>query len=277
MDGPGCAYIDGVWTTPEHATVPVHDRGFLYGDGVFESLRTRAGAPVRLDAHLTRLRTGAATLGIGPVPARTTLAEIVVEAVERAGLPDAYVRITVTRGASTGFDPAASGAPHVVVTALALPRRPRPEGAVLALLAPGPIPVDPPPDVKATGAFLRHTLGRLRAHAAGADDGVWRDPDANVTEATTSNVFAVTGGVLRTPPPSVCLPGITRGDVLWAAQAEGMTTSTDPLPTEVVLAADEVFLTNSVGGVQPVTRIGSTVLAAGPVTRRLAEIAAEIV
>lgn len=277
MDGPGCTYVDGVWSAPEHATVPVDDRAFLYGDGVFESLRTRDGTAVRLDAHLARLAAGAATLGIVRVPPRAALTEIVVETIERAGLPDAYVRITLTRGSATGFDPTVAAAPRLVVSARALPQRPRAGGMSLALLDPGPIPADPPPGVKATGAFLRHTLGRLRARAAGADDGLWRDPEANVTEATTSNVFAVSGGVLHTPPPAVCLPGITRGAVLWAAQGEGMATATDPLPTETVLAADEVFLTNSVGGVQAVTMIGTTELTPGPVTRRFAEIVAEIV
>lgn len=278
MDQQGSAYVNGVWSAPDDASVPVHDRGFLYGDGVFESLRTRDGIPVHLDAHLTRLGTGATALGIERVPDQAALADVVRQGVERAGLPDAYVRITLTRGGPPGFDPAGGGGPPgLVVTVLALPPRPHAGGARLALLEPAPVPADPPPGVKATGAFLRHTLGRLRARAAGADDGLWRDPDANVTEATTSNVFAVTDDVLHTPPATVCLPGITRGDVLRLAEAEAMTTITDPLPTAALLAADEVFLTNSVAGVQGVQRVGTTDFAIGPVTRRFAEIVAEIV
>lgn len=277
MDGRGCAYVGGMWSAPDAATVPVHDRAFLYGDGVFESLRTRGGVPARLDAHLARLGAGAAALGIEGVPDQDALAHVVRQGIERAGLPDAYLRITLSRGVASGFDPAGSGPPGLVVTVLALPPPPPAGGVHLALLDPGPIPTDPPPGVKATGAFLRHTLGRLRARSAGADDGLWRDPDANVTEATTSNVFAVTGDILRTPPAAVCLPGITRADVLRLAEAEGMATVTDALPTEALLGADEVFLTNSVAGVQPVTRIGTTDFAVGPATGRFAGAVAEIV
>lgn len=265
-----CVYVDGEWSSQPDASVPAHDRGFLFGDGVFESLRTRGGAPVRLHAHLERLAAGAAELGIEHVPDPARIEAVVHEALERAGTPDAYVRVTVTRGAAGGFDPSDAGDPRLVVSVAELTTPRAAAGVTLALLPPGPVPEHPPPHVKATGAFLRHTIGRRRARQAGYDDGVWRDADANVTEATSSNVFAVFGRLVRTPPEEVCLPGVTRADVLAAARAAGLATSTAPLATADLLDADEVFLTSSVAGVVAARRVAGVDLEPGPVTRRLA-------
>lgn len=277
MDGPApsSVHVDGSWFTPGEPAIPADDRGFLYGDGVFESLRARGGEPVHLDAHLERLAASAAAVGIEGVPARAAIADTAREAVRRCGVDDAYVRITLTRGASGAFDPERAGAARLVVVALAPPPPPPAGGVTVALLPPAPLPDMPPPQVKSTAGFLRQTLGRRRARTAGFDDAVWRDPDANVTEATSSNVFAVKGARVHTPPATVCLPGITRAVVLRAARALGLATSTAPMPTRDLLAADEVFITNSVAGVVPVRRVAGVDFEPGPVTRELAEVSAE--
>lgn len=275
--GRGCVYVDGVWSGPDAAVVPASDRGFLYGDGVFESLRTRDGVPVRLAAHLDRLRAGAAAVGIEAGPAPGEIATVVAEAVDRGGIADAYVRVTLTRGSTGGFDPAGAGPPRLVVSVAGLPPPPPPGGVSLALLPPGPLPEHPPPHVKATAGFMRHTLGRIRAHHAGHDDALWREPGGDVTESTSSNVFAVTSGVVHTPPTGVCLPGITRADVLDAARDAGLATSEAPLSTATLLGADEVFLTNSVAGVVAVRAVAAAAFIPGPVTRALAAAVAEVV
>lgn len=273
----GCVYVDGRWYAQGEPALPAEDRGFLFGDGVFESLRARDGVPVRLGAHLDRLASSAAAVGIEAIPPREAVADIAREAVERAGLADAYLRITLTRGASGGFDPEGASPPRLVVSALPPPPPPPATGVSAALLPPSALPDHPPPQVKATAGFLRQTLGRRKARAAGYDDAIWRDPAANVTEATSSNVFAVTGALVRTPPESVCLPGITRAAVLEAARSLGFATSVAPLPTDALLVADEVFLTNAVAGVVAVRQVAGVSLVPGPVTRELAGVIAEIV
>lgn len=271
----GCVHVDGMWFAHDEPSLPASDRGFLFGDGVFESLRARDGVPVRLDAHLDRLAASAAAVGIDDAPPAATIAEVTREAVDRAGIADAYVRITLTRGASGGFDPEGAATPRLVVSALEPPPPPPAGGVSVALMPPSALPDHPPPQVKATAGFLRQTLGRRKARAAGYDDAVWRDPEANVTEATSSNVFTVTGSLVQTPPESVCLPGITRAAVLAAARRLGLPTSTAPLSTDALLVADEVFLTNSVAGVVAVRRVSGVDLAPGPVAHDLAGVLAE--
>lgn len=274
--GRGCVYVDGTWSAQGEAVVPITDRGFLYGDGVFESLRTRDGVPVRLAAHLDRLSAGAAAVGFDGVPAAEEVGAVVAEALERGGIADAYVRVTLTRGSTGGFDPVGAGPARLVVSVADLPRAPSAAGISLALLAPSPLPEHPPPQVKATAGFMRHTLGRARARRAGCDDALWRDPAGHVTEATAANVFAVSARLVHTPPTSVCLPGITRADVLDAARDAGLATSVAPLSTEALLGADEVFLTSSVAGVVAVRAVAGTALSPGPVTRALADAIAEV-
>src|SRR5689334_8032918 len=97
----GCMLVNGEPVAPGEAVVPALDHGVLYGDGLFETLRTYGGAPFRLEQHLARLEAGAAVLGIRGVPAAQELRRMTLEALSRSGLGEAYLRITVTRGVGT--------------------------------------------------------------------------------------------------------------------------------------------------------------------------------
>ncbi len=272
----GCIYLNGTFLAPGEARVSVFDRGFLYGDGVFESLRTYGGVPFRLDAHLTRLASALDEVGIVGVPAPKQLQGIVAETLARAGLPDAYLRITVTRGTQFEGGPAPRDglAPTVVVVALPLhgyPAAAYERGVTAVLLWPRAVADRPAPAVKSL-SFQRGVLGKQQVVSRGAHEGFYLDGSGHVTEGTTSNVFAVQGGALRTPPREVCLDGVTRREVLAIARDRGLPAAEAPVTIESLHAADEVFVTNSLAELLPVVEIEGRPVGAGlpgPIWRQL--------
>lgn len=250
--------IDGVPVAPEQATISVFDRGFLYGDGVFEVLRTFAGAPVDLGAHLDRLYAAAGELQLA-VPSRADLETWVRRMSPDSG--DHRIRIVVTRGpGGLGIRFAALPAGRTIIIVEPLP--PQPAEVALAV-------VDWPlarHRARKTLSFLDHLIARELAAAAGADDAIRLDADGNVGECGTANIFAVVGTMVVTPPLAGILPGITRARVLALAPAVERTLSLPELR-----AADEIFITSSLRGVVPVTRLDGESRRAGPITRNVAE------
>ena len=226
------------------------DRGFLYGEAVYENFRTYSGIPLLLDRHLERLRRSAAFLEI-PVPASD--GEIAAR-IRRAGeaLADPGERsVRVILSAGTG-----DGGPVLVVLARPLPPLPvDPEREGVGVLlgrfvrsTPGGLPGG----VKTTGLALARRAVR-EAEAVGAHEALVRAPDGALTEGATSNLFWVEGRTVFTPPgESGLLPGITRGLVADTLGGLGIALVEQPLPEERLLRADEAFLTSSSREVLPV-------------------------
>lgn len=252
------------------------DRGFLYGDGVFETLRTYGGTPFRLDAHLARLGDALAEVGITGAPGPAELGRIVAETLARAELPEAYLRITVTRGEQIegGPEPRLDVQPTVVVTALPLRQYPAvayERGVSVVVLWPRNVADRPAPGVKST-SFQRGVLGRRQVASRSAQDGLYLDGCGNVTEGTVSNVFVVEHGALRTPPREVCLAGVTRAEVLAIARGRGLAVVEAPVPVDLLHRAEEVFLTNSLAELLPVVEIEGRPVGSGcpgPIWRQL--------
>jgi len=257
--------IDGELVAPERAQVSIFDRGLLYGDGLFEVLRTLRGKPVWLDDHLARLHASARALELA-VPA--ALADWVTAAVAAAGPVDHRVRVVVTRGAGAiGARLAQLGPGRAIVVVDPLPAQPR----ELALaIVDWPLPRRAGPAHK-TLAYLDHAIARELAAAAGADEAVRLDADGNVAECATANIFAVIGGRVVTPPLAGILPGVTRARVLALANQLEIATSERAIAVPELVAADEIFTTSALRGVTAVTRLDGRVRPAGPVTQRLAE------
>jgi branched-chain amino acid aminotransferase len=271
----GCVYVSGIYSRPSDARVSAFDRGLLYGDGVFESFRTYGGAPFRIDRHLARLAASLDAVGIRGVPASPALADVARETVARSGLSEAYIRIAVTRGADLhGLLPRPGLPPTVIVAALPLRSFPvglYDDGATAVLLWSRADDDEPRATVKSS-SYLRGVLGRMRAADRGATEGFYLDSRGNVTEGTVSNVFAVTEGELRTPPVDVCLAGVTRAEVLALARERGLRSVEAPIPADVLLRSDEVFVTSSLAEVLPIVEVDGTSIGdrrPGPVTRRL--------
>jgi len=270
---PALVNLDGSLVAPADAKVSIFDRGFLYGDSAYEVVRTYGGRPFELAPHLVRLARSAERIGM-PLrwEAARTAAEVdrTLAAMERGDPPapgaapwnvgEQYVRIVMTRGAGElGLDPALAAAPLAIVIVQPLsgpPARAYREG-VAALLVGDPRPADADPAVK-TGVHLPHVLAVSAARAAGAHEALLVGADGHVTEGASSNVFAVRGGRLLTPPLAAgILEGVTRGVVLALAREAALPVEERPLTAADLEAADELFITSTVREILAVTRLAA--------------------
>jgi branched-chain amino acid aminotransferase len=267
--------IDGRLLRPEEATVSVYDRGFLYGDSVFETIRTYAGQPFALPEHMARLARSAESVGIDlPLPLAEFGAEV-GRAIEAAGNAESYARAMLTRGSGpVGLDPALAAAPLRVV--LVEPLRPPPAEHYRDGLAVITVRTERAGDAAhgaKVGNYLASLLALRAAREAGAHEALIIDANGRVVEGTTSNLFIVERGVLITPPEDAAiLAGITRARLLAIAAAEQIETRLEDLDVGRLHAADEAFLSSSIREVMPVVRVDDRTVgggAPGPVTRRL--------
>ena len=258
--------IDGAVVAPEAAAISVLDRGLLYGDGVFEVLRTWLGVAVDLDAHLDRMAASAAALELR-LPSRDALAAQVAATLAAAGEGDHRVRLLVTRGPGPLGARFASLGPGRAI-AIAEPLAPQPTELALATVD-WPLPPRVGPAHK-TLAYLDHVIARELAARAGADEAVRLDPAGDVVEGATSNVFAVIAGAVVTPPLRGTLPGVTRARVLAACARRQLAAVERAIARAELAAADEIFVTSAVRGVVAVTRLDGVSRAAGPITAALA-------
>lgn len=266
--------IDGLIVAPEDAKVSVYDRGFLYGDGVFETLRTYRGALFALDEHLDRLEASARAVGIPLPTSRAALERETVEALQAAGNTESTVRILVTRGQGPiGLDPAGATSPLRVI--LVEPFTPPSAGVYREGVATVTVrterAADAAPAAKVTN-YLAAMLALQRARAAGAQEALLLDAEGYILEGTTSNFFLVVEGELVTAPRTAILSGITRARVIALAGRLGLSVSYRGIGRNSLEAASEAFLTSTLREVVPVVRVDDQRIGDGTpggVTRRL--------
>ena len=268
--------IDGVLRAPSEAVVSVYDRGFLYGDSVFETVRTYGGEPFALDEHLARLERSAERVAMSLPIDRGTLRAEVHAALAHAGNAESYARIMLTRGAGpVGLEAPAEARPLrvVLVEPLRLPPAAQYREGIAAITVRTERAADAAHGAK-VGNYLASLLALREARQAGAAEALLLDAAGNVLEGTTCNVFIVeAGATLRTPPESAgILAGITRAHILGAARAAGVQVEEGPIPRARLLAAAEVFVCSSIRELVPVVAVDGLTIASGapgPVTRRL--------
>jgi len=270
--------VDGELVPASEATVSVRDRGFMYGDAAFETLRSYNGTPFRWADHAARLEKTCEALGFaGAVPTATQLREQVGETLAANGFGDAYIRLSVTRGVQPGkLTPEEAADPTVVVLVRKLPRGGT-EGervwdgpARVHSVETRPVPDAAMPSATKTHNYLNGILARLELRGTDADEALLSAPDGSLTEGATSNLFFVHEGELRTPAASLpLLPGITRTVVLECAEELGIPVETGRYGANALADATEVFLTNSTWEVRPVTTVDGRSFPVGSVTRRL--------
>jgi branched-chain amino acid aminotransferase len=257
-------YLNDRFVKEEEAVVSVFDHGFLYGDGVYETIRSYGRRIFMPDQHLVRLRRSADAIGLAiPIPAHKWPA-LLHEAMTRNDVghehTDAYLRITISRGAGDiGLDPALCPTPTVVVMAKPL-RPPSPEQychgvSLIVAQTRRNLPSALSPQIKATN-FLNNILAKREAIAAGAFDSILLNWESHLTECTVSNLFFVRAGRLCTPALACgLLDGITRGIVLNLAQELKIPVDEGHFWVQEVYSADECFLTNTSMEVMPVTMV----------------------
>ncbi|MCC6671237.1 MAG: aminotransferase class IV [Planctomycetes bacterium] len=269
--------VNGVVTPEAQAVVPVLDRGFLFGDSIYEVMRTRDGVPFAFPDHFERLRSSADGLRLRFDLDDRALARRIQETLAAARNAENYVRIIVTRGTGTApnIDVAyAPGPCTVIILVRDLPRFSMLEAhlQIVGRLRNDRRALDP---AYKTGNYLNNVLGLIEAKASGGTDALFLNTEGHVTECSTSNLWVLRDGVLRTPPLDAgILAGITRKLLLEMCRGEGTAAVEENLTPHDVTSAEEVFVSASLRDLVPVTRVDGAPIGdgrPGPVTTRLAE------
>ena len=260
------------------ASIPVFDHGFLYGEGVYETLRTYHRIPFLFDLHQERLRRSAALLSL-PVPITDDelLAQISTTMAAHRGLNEAYIRVLLTRGVGElTYNPVACPNPTTVIIVKPFPEPPArtfTDGITVALVGVRRNhPAALNPMIKSNN-LINNALAMQEALRSGADEALMCNQAGDVVECSQSNFFIVKNRRVITPPLDAgLLPGITRAFVLELAREEGFDGVEDPVSVADVRAADEAFITGTTREITPVVRMDAHPIGTGrpgPVSQQL--------
>lgn len=272
-------WINGTLFDKENAKVSVYDHGLLYGDGVFEGLRSYGGKVFRLEAHLNRLWNSAKAILLEIPISRDELARAVNETLAANGLADGYIRLVVTRGAgSLGLDPHRTANPQIIIITdhiTVYPEELYRQG--LEIITASTLrnhPAALSPRVKSLN-YLNNILAKIECLQAGCMEALMLNHKGEVAECTADNIFLVRDGVLLTPPTDAgILEGITRDAVMELARESGREVREVAVTKHDLYIADECFLTGTAVEVIAVVKIDSRQIgsgAPGPITRGLKE------
>jgi branched-chain amino acid aminotransferase len=282
----GMTSVDGAITRTEDARIPVLDRGFLYGDSIYEVFRTYSGVPLFYAEHWARFENSAAlirlAIGLSAADMKKRIRATIAATGAAAAGTDVYVRYAMTRGAG-GIElmPSETLTPRCVVIVREAPRWPAHfytrgvTAAVPATRRNSGSALDP--NIKG-GNYLNNVLGLMEARALGADECLMLDEAGLVTEASTSNVFFVLGGELVTPSQKARnLRGLTKAAVHEACRRDGLATRETEIGVDDLESATECFFTSATREVMPVVSlrlpdgdVRSFPEGGGAVTRRVA-------
>jgi branched-chain amino acid aminotransferase len=274
--------VNGRVSDQDHAVISVFDHGFLYGEGVYETLRTYNGQPFLFDRHMRRLRKSAGMLAL-EIPLQDEQIDARFrDTMRTAGLGDsaereAYIRILVTRGVGElTYDPAATPIPSVIVIVkpnVDPPRDVFERGVRVSLV---PIVRNHPGSVNPlikSNNLLNNALAMQDAFRHGGFEGVMRNYKGELAECTQSNLFIVKNGAALTPPIDAgLLPGITREFLFEVGRDLGIDVREAVLKDDDLLGADESFLTSTTREVVPIVRVDDRTIGSGtpgPVTLAL--------
>jgi branched-chain amino acid aminotransferase len=274
-------HVDGRLVPASEATVNIRDRGFMYGDAAFETLRVYGGDVFEFEGHAERFARSLRTLDFDEaMPPVEDLRERVLDTAAANGFDDAYARLSMTRGVQEGkLTPASPVDPTITVVASELPRGGTDgedvwtDPATLRTVETRRVPSQSvPADVK-THNYLNGILARLELRGSDADEALMADVEGYLMEGATSNVFFVDGGTLKTPgTDGDLLSGVTRGVVLDIARSEGLPVETGQYSIPDLREADEAFITNTTWEVRPVTAVDGVAFEVGPMTRLLGKL-----
>ena len=274
--------VNGRVSDQEHAVISVFDHGFLYGEGIYETLRTYNGQPFLFDRHMQRLRNSAGMLVLTVPLSDADIAARFRETVSAAGLGgsrdrEAYIRILVTRGiGELTYDPAACPTPsvvvivkpHVDVAAEWIERGVR--VSLVDVVRNHPSSVNP---LIKSNNLLNNARAMQEAFRRGAVEGVMRNYRGELAECTQSNLFVVKNGAALTPPIDAgLLPGITRAFLFEVGAGCGIPVREQVLKDGDLFGADEAFFTSSTRELVPIVTVDDRTIGAGtpgPVTHAL--------
>jgi branched-chain amino acid aminotransferase len=276
----GAVYVNGVIKPADQAVVPVYDHGVLYGEGVYEVVRTYNGVPFLFEPHMKRLRQSARLIHLDVPFDDATLVRWIDETRAAAGdMREAYVRILLTRGVGdSSYDVKATPTPSLIIIVKPVDEpstRVTEQGINIALV---PIIRNHPgsvnPIIKSNN-LLNNALAMQEAHRRGGEEGLMCNYRGELSECSQSNFFMVRGGVALTPPSQAgLLEGITRSFLFDVGRDAGIEVRDQTLFPRDLETADEAFITSTTRELTPVTRIDDRLVGTGtpgPITVRLLE------
>ena len=276
----GAVYVNGTIKPAHEATVPVYDHGFLYGEGVYETLRTYRRVPFLYERHLQRLRRSAKHLELDVPFTDPQLEAWIADTAAAVGdMDEAYIRVLLTRGVGElNYDPKSTPKPSLIIIVKPFeepPARVFSEGIRISLV---PILRNHPGSVNPlikSNNLLNNALAMQEAYRRGGDEGLMCNYRGELSECSQSNFFMVRGGVALTPRSQAgLLEGITRAFLFEVGRDAGIEVRDETLVPDDLQTAEEAFITSTTRELSPVTRIDDRTVGngkPGPVTMKLLE------
>ena len=270
-------FLNGQFLPEAQAVVPVNDRGFMYGDGLFETMRVVNGKPFRVAQHLERMMRGADFLKIKPPFTPKELEKFAGQIIDQNKMPDAILRVTLTRGAGErGYSFNGECKPTVVMTLHAAPSLQN-QAEWNLITSSFRIPAaDPLSSFKTTSKIL-HVMARAEAKEKGADEALLINTNGEVAETASGNIFWVyQDNICTVPTGRGVLPGITRAIVLEICQALGLQTNKRVIKPEALRNSTGIFVTQSAFGIVPITTFNGEPVAPSPLVDQISSAYSEI-
>jgi len=273
-------YIDGEYYPESEAKISVFDHGFLYGDGVFEGIRSYNGVVFKLREHIDRLYHSARAIMLEIPLTKEEMMKAVLETLRRNNLKDAYIRLVVTRGrGDLGLDPRKCPKPSVIIITVPLlqlyDEKKREKGMSMIVSWVRRDPVDATTHEIKSLNYLNSILAKIEANNAGVDEAIILDTNGFICEATAENIFIVKDGKIITPPStSGPLPGITASVVKEIAQDMGYQVIEKGITVVELYGADEAFVTGTAAEIMPIREVNKRRIGEGrmgPITRKILE------
>ncbi|MBD3379431.1 MAG: branched-chain-amino-acid transaminase [Candidatus Omnitrophica bacterium] len=261
-------FLNGSFVERADAKVSVFDHGLLYGDGVFEGIRSYNRKIFRLDEHIERLYESAEAIRLEIPIGKEKFKKDIIETLKVNDLDNAYIRAVVTRGVGDlGLDPRKCSDPTIFIIADSIKLYPQEfyEKGLPIIIAKTrrnhPITLDP--RIKSLN-YLNNILARIDAIDGGTEEALMLSLDGHVVECTGDNILIVTGGKIVTPPAHIgALEGVTLDAVIRLAHKRGMETEYKEIYPEDIYAADECFLTGTAAEIIPVIKVDEKVIGEG--------------
>jgi branched-chain amino acid aminotransferase len=265
-------FLNGHFLPEAQAVVPVNDRGFLLGDGLFETMRVVNARPFRMAQHLERMTRGADFLKIKPPFTPNELEKFAAQLVEQNKMPDSILRVTLTRGpGERGYSPKNAGTPTLVMTLHATPSLENPVEWNLVTSSFHILATDPLSSFKTTSKIL-HIMARAEAAEKGADEALLINTNGEVAETASGNLFWVYQDKICTVPTGRgVLPGITRAVVLEICQSLGLQVNKRVIKPEALRNSAGIFVTQSALGITPVSVFDGEPVAPSPLVDQIAQ------
>lgn len=271
-------YVDGHYLPKKDAKISVFDHGLLYGDGIFEGIRTYGGRVFKLDRHLERLYQSAGMISLEVPLDQADFRDVILEVCRRNEVQEGYIRPIVTRGAGTlGLDPRRTERPTVIVIATMLAPLYEEKAEQGLRLITSKWRRNPPqalnPNIKSLN-YLNNILAMLEVIEKGMDEAVMLDMDGFVSEGSADNIFIYDGSTFISPPVETNLPGVTRETAIELIREKGWDFREEKFRMEALYSAQEVFLTGTAAEIAPVVEVDSRKIGSGKPGEKTKELTA---